>query len=44
MDTTRDVNGSVTLDLSLDPEGDEVVVALVKGNESRTVYTETVPE
>jgi hypothetical protein len=43
-DTTRDVNGSVALDLSLDPEGDEVVVALIEGNESRTVYTQTVPE
>ena len=32
-----------SLELELDPDGDEVVVTVTRGNETETVYNETVP-
>ena len=42
--SAEDLNSSrVELELGLDPEGDEVVVTVTRGNETETVYNETVP-
>jgi hypothetical protein len=41
--TAEGLNGSRTeLDLELDPDGDEVVVTVTRGNETQAVYNQTV--
>jgi len=42
--SAEDLNSSrEELELELDPDGDEVVVTVTRGNETETVYNETVP-